>query len=154
IIEANEGDNYFQFLPAADAARAYVALCGMQAAHQRVVHVVNPTPTTWHQWHTIAAEVLGVPLQTVSVPWDVLVAADAKRYSALTTCLGHTQVFSPQSLLDLVPDWQPHIPLATAVAETIEWLTANNRIDDCGTDPLEDRIIAAMRQLRGTFQTP
>ena len=153
IIEANEGDNYFQFLPASDAARAYVALCGMQAAHQRVVHVVNPTPTTWHQWHTIAAAALGVPLQTVSVPWDVLVAADAKRYSALTTCLGHTQVFSPQSLLDLVPDWQPHIPLANAVAETIEWLTANNRIDDCATDPLEDRIIAAMRQLRGTFHT-
>ncbi len=153
IIEANEGDNYFQFLPAADAARAYVALCGMQAAHQRIVHVVNPTPTTWHQWHTIAAEALGVSLQTVSVPWEVLVAADANRYSALTTCLGHTQVFSPQSLLDLVPDWQPHIPLATAVAETIEWLTVNHRIDDCATDPLEDRIIAAMRQLRATFQT-
>jgi hypothetical protein len=56
-------------------------------------------------------------------------------------------------LLDLVPDWRPQIPLASAVAETIEWLTLNNRIDDCANDPLEDRLIAAMQQLRGSFRT-
>lgn len=151
IIEANEGDNFFQFLPAADAATAYVALCGLKAAQQRIVHVVNPQPLTWHEWHALAAQAVGVPLQTVSVPWDILVAADAKRYSALTTCLGHTQVFSPQSLLDLVPSWKPRVPLADAVAETIEWLTRNNRIDAADSDTLEDRIIAAMRHLRGTF---
>jgi hypothetical protein len=43
--------------------------------------------------------------------------------------------------------------LASAVAETIEWLTRNNRIEDCTTDPLEDRLIAAMQQLRGSFRT-
>ncbi len=152
IIEANEGDNFFQFLPAADAATAYVALCGLKAAHQRIVHVVNPTALTWHEWHGLAAQAVGVPLETVSIPWDILVAADAKRYSALTTCLGHTQVFSPQSLLDLVPTWQPRVPLGAAVAETIEWLTKNDRIDNADTDLLEDRLIAAMRQLRSSVQ--
>jgi hypothetical protein len=92
-----------------------------------------------------------VPLETVSVPWDVLVAADAKRYSALTTCLGHNQVFAADSLLALVPDWQPRVPLLQAVTETIEWLQRNNQIEDCDTDPLEDRIIAAMRQIKATF---
>lgn len=153
IIEANEGDNFFQFLPAADAARAYVALCGLNAAHGKIVHVVNPTPLTWHAWHGLAAQALGVSLETVSVPWDILVAADAQRYSALTTCLGHTQVFSPASLTALVPDWAPQLPLATAVAETIEWLYAQKMVEDCATDPLEERIIAAMRQVRGTFQS-
>ena len=151
IIEANEGDNFFQFLPAADAATAYVALCGLRAAHQKIVHVVNPMPLTWHEWHGLAAKAVGVPLQTVSVPWDILVAADAKRYSALTTCLGHTQVFSPQSLLDLVPSWRPRVPLDAAVAETIEWLTQNDRIDNSDTDMLEDRIITAMQQIRSSI---
>ena len=151
IIEAAEGLNYFQFLSSADAAEAYVPLCGLTAAHGKVVHVVNPHATTWHEWHGIAAQVLGVPLETVSVPWDVLVAADAKRYSALTTCLGHNQVFAVDSLLALVPDWQPRVPLLQAVTETIEWLQRNNQIEDSDSDPLEDRIIAAMRQLKGTF---
>jgi nucleoside-diphosphate-sugar epimerase len=151
IIEAAEGLNYFQFLSSADAAEAYVPLCGLTAAHGKVVHVVNPQATTWHEWHGIAAQVLGVPLETVSVPWDVLVAADAKRYSALTTCLGHNQVFAADSLLALVPDWQPRVPLLQAVTETIEWLQRNNQIEDSDSDPLEDRIIAAMRQLKGTF---
>lgn len=154
IIEAAEGLNYFQFLPAADAADAYVALCGMTAAIGRVVHVVNPQATTWHEWHALAAAALNVPLETVSVPWDILVAADAKRFSALTTCLGHNQVFSPRSLLELVPEWKPRVPLAHAVTETIEWMQRHNLIVDCATDPLEDRIIAAMRQIRGTFVSP
>jgi hypothetical protein len=106
---------------------------------------------SWHEWHGIAAQVLGVPLETVSVPWDVLVAADAKRYSALTTCLGHNQVFAADSLLALVPNWQPRVPLLQAVTETIEWLQRNNQIEDSDTDPLEDRIIAARRQIKGTF---
>lgn len=151
IIEANEGDNFFQFLPAADAARAYVALCGRTAAHGKIIHVVNPQPLTWHQWHALAAEALGVKLETVSVPWDILVAADSQRYSALTTCLGHTQVFSAASLHAVVPDWQPQLPLLTAVGETIEWLAAQKLIEASTADPLEDRIIAAMRQVRGTF---
>ena len=153
IIEAAEGLNYFQYLPTPDAADAYVALCGLKASFGQIVHVVNPTATTWHEWHGLAAQALNVPLETVSVPWDILVAADAQRFSALTTCLGHNQVFSPRSLLALVPDWQPRVPLAHAVSETIEWMQRHNTIEDSDLDPLEDRLIAAMRQIRGTFRT-
>jgi nucleoside-diphosphate-sugar epimerase len=151
IIEAAEGLNYFQFLPAADAGEAYAELCGLTAAHGKVVHVVNPQPLTWHEWHGLAAAALGVPLETVSVPWEVLVAADANRYSALTTCLGHNQVFSVDSLHALVPHWQPKVPLQQAVAESIEWMQRQQLIADSDADPLEDRIIAAMRQIKGTF---
>lgn len=151
IIEAAEGLNYFQFLPAADAGEAYAELCGLPSAIGKVVHVVNPQALTWHEWHGLAANALGVKLETVSVPWDILVAADAQRYSALTTCLGHNQVFSATSLLELVPHWKPRVSLQHAVAETIEWLQRNQMIADSDLDPLEDRIIAAMRQVKGTF---
>jgi nucleoside-diphosphate-sugar epimerase len=151
IIEAAEGLNYFQFLPTADAADAYVGLCGLTAAIGKTIHVVNPQALTWHEWHGLAAAALNVPLETVSVPWDVLVAADADRFSALTTCLGHNQVFSARSLHELLPHWQPRVPLAHAVSETIEWMQRHNTITDSDSDPLEDRIIAAMRQIRGTF---
>lgn len=152
IVEAAEGLNYFQFLPAADAADAYVALCGLTAAAGKIVHVVNPQALTWHEWHGLAAAALNVPLDTVSVPWEILVAADAKRFGALTTCLGHNQVFSSRSLRELVPEWKPRVPLAHAVAETIEWMQRQNLIVDSDHDPLEDRLIAAMHQIRGTFQ--
>lgn len=151
IIEAAEGLNYFQFLPAADAGEAYAELCGLSAAHGKVVHVVNPQPLTWHEWHGLAATALGVPLETVSVPWDILQAADADRYSALTTCLGHNQVFSADSLHALVPHWQPKVPLQQAVRESIEWMQRNQLFANSDADPLEDRIIAAMRQIKGTF---
>lgn len=151
IIEAAEGLNYFQFLPSADAGEAFAALCGLPAAYGKVVHVVNPTAMTWHEWHAMAANALGVPLETVSVPWEILVAADASRFSALTTCLGHNQVFSVRSLHELVPDWAPKVPLQQAVNETIEWLQRHDKIENCDNNPLEDRIIAAMRQIKGTF---
>ena len=50
-----------------------------------------------------------------------------------------------------MPDWQPRVPLLQAVTETIEWLQRHNQIEDSESDPLEDRIIAAMRQIKATF---
>lgn len=147
ILVAGDGLNLFQFLPAADAAEAFVGLLGRPEALGQIYNLVHPEPMTWDEWHRAVAAALGVEAQLVHAPQELLIAVDPARYGGLRSNFGHTQVFSGAKLAGLLPDWRPRTPHAEAIAATLAWMEAHGQVADSDDDRLEDRIIAALREL-------
>lgn len=149
ILVAGDGLNLFQFLPAADAGEAFAGILGRPEALGEVYNLVHPEPMTWDEWHRAVAAALGVEAEIVHAPQDLLIAVDPERYGGLRGNFGHTQVFSGAKLARLLPGWRPQTPHAEAIAATLEWMDRNGRVEDGDADPLEDRIIAGLRELPG-----
>ena len=47
----------------------------------------------------------------------------------------------------LLPEFRPRAPLIESLAESIAWMDKNGLVPDSDSDDLEDRIIAAVREL-------
>jgi nucleoside-diphosphate-sugar epimerase len=149
ILVAGDGLNLFQFLPAADAGEAFAGLLGRREAVGEVYNLVHPEPLTWDEWHRAVAAALGVEAEIVHAPQELLIAVDPERYGGLRSNFGHTQVFSGAKLARLIPDWRPRTPHAEAIGATLAWMERHGRVANSDDDTLEDRIVAALRELPG-----
>jgi nucleoside-diphosphate-sugar epimerase len=147
ILSAGDGLNLFQFLSSRDAGVGFAAVLGRSQSFGEIYNIVHPQARTWDEWHRTAAEALGVEADIVHVPQETLIAISPERFGGLRGNFGHTQVFSGAKLARDVPEFQPQIPVAESVKETIAWMDTHGRIPSSDADDLEDRIIAAVRDL-------
>jgi nucleoside-diphosphate-sugar epimerase len=147
LLVVGDGLNYFQFLPSSDAGEAYAGLIGNHEAFGLVVNMAHPEPLTWAEWHHAAADALGVEAELVGAPAELLIAASPERYGSLRANFAHTQVFRNAALERLLPDWRPTADRRAHIQATIEWMDRNGRVADSDDDDLEDRIIAALREV-------
>ncbi|MBA3468741.1 MAG: NAD-dependent epimerase/dehydratase family protein [Herpetosiphonaceae bacterium] len=147
LLSVGDGLNYFQFLPAPDAGAAFADLAGNPASLGQTYNLVHPEPLTWDAWLQAVAAALGVQAEIVHAPQDLLLAISDERYGHLPGNFGHTQVFSGARLASLLPDWRPRTPQREAIAATIAWMDQAGQIAASAADPLEDRIIQAIRAL-------
>lgn len=152
ILVAGDGLNLFQFLPAADAGEAFADLLGRPEAFGETFNLVHPEPLTWDEWHRAVAAAMGVEAQLVHAPQELLVAVDEERYGGLRGNFGHSQVFSGAKLAGLLPGWRPRTTHAEAIAAALDWMDRHGRVEDSDADRLEDRIIAALRELPGRIR--
>ncbi len=149
ILSAGDGQNYYQFMPAADAGEAFAGLIGDPASVGQVYNLVHPEPLTWDDWYRATAQVLGVEARIVHAPQDLLLKIAPERYSYLPRNFGCTQIISGAKLAKLLPDWLPVTGRLDAIAATLAWMDQHHRVTDSDADTLEDRIIAEMTALAG-----
>lgn len=149
ILSAGDGINYFQFLSSRDAGVAFAEVLGRSRCMGEIYNLVHPTPRTWDEWHHSVAEALGVTAEIVHVAQETLIAMSPERFGELSENFGHTQVFSGAKLSRDVPEFQPRTPLTESLAESIAWMDQRQLAPDSDADDLEDRIIAAVRELPG-----
>ncbi len=147
ILSAGDGLNYFQFLASRDAGDAFANILGKTQCFGQIYNIVHPQARTWDEWHTAAADALGVNIEIVHVSQETLIAISPERFSGLRGNFGHTQIFSHEKLASVLPNFYPKIPVIQSVAENIEWMDKHNRIPDSDTDNVEDRIIETIRNL-------
>ncbi|MEN9935230.1 MAG: hypothetical protein RLZZ387_1809 [Chloroflexota bacterium] len=147
LLVVGDGLNYFQFLPAPDAGEAYAGLLGNPESLGLVVNMAHPDPITWAEWHRAAANALGVEAELVGAPAELLIAVNPERYASLRANFAHTQVFRNAALERLLPEWRPTTDRRSHIAATIEWMDRNGRVANSDEDTLEDRIIAALRDV-------
>ena len=147
ILSAGDGLNYFQFLASRDAGDAFADIIGKSQCFGEIYNIVHPQPRTWDEWHTAAANALGVDIEIVHVSQETLIAISPERFSGLRGNFGHTQIFGHEKLASVIPEFNPKIPVIQSVAENIEWMDKHNRIPDSDADDIEDRIIETIRNL-------
>ena len=153
ILSAGDGLNYFQFLASRDAGVGFAAALGRSQCFGEVYNIVHPQARAWDEWHRSVAEALGVEAEVVHVPQDTLIAIASERYGALHDNFGHTQIYSGAKLARDVPEFQPATPLVESVAANIAWMDKHSLVPDSDADDLEDRIIAAIRNLPTCFKS-
>ncbi len=147
ILSAGDGLNYFQFLASRDAGVAFAKILGKSECFGEIYNLVHPQARTWDEWHSAAAEALGVEIEIVHVSQETLIAMAPERFSGLRGNFGHTQIFSHEKLAAALPEFSPQIPVTESVAENIAWMDKHNRVPDSDADDIEDRIIETIRNL-------
>ena len=147
ILSAGDGLNYFQFLASRDAGDAFADIINNSECFGQIYNIVHPQARTWDEWHTAAANALGVDIEIVHVSQETLIAISPDRFSGLRGNFGHTQIFSHQKLASVIPNFNPKIPVIQSVAENIEWMDKHNRIPNSDADDVENRIIDTIRNL-------
>jgi len=147
ILSVGDGLNYFQFLPSQDAGIAFAAVLGREQSFGEIYNLVHPIPRTWDHWHQEVAAALGVEVELVHVPQEILIAISPARFGQLEENFGHTQVFSGAKLATCVPEFQPEAFLVPSVAKSIAWMDQHNLVPESHDGDLEDRIIALMKDL-------
>ncbi len=147
ILSAGDGLNYFQFLASRDAGVAFAGILGKSECFGEIYNLVHPLARTWDEWHSAAAEALGVDIEIVHVSQETLIAMAPERFSGLRGNFGHTQIFSHQKLAAALPEFSPQIPVTESVAENIAWMDKHNRVPNSDGNDLEDRIIETIRNL-------
>ncbi len=145
-ILSAEGQLLFQFLPSRDAGDLFALTLGRTGMVGQIYNMVSPAVISWDDWHRAAARAVGQEVEIVNAPQALLAAID-RRYQGIDSNFGHLQVFSGEKLRRAVPEWQPATPLVDWMAANIAWMDQHDQITDSNADPLEDRIIAALREL-------
>jgi nucleoside-diphosphate-sugar epimerase len=143
-ILSAEGQLLFQFLPSRDAGELFALTLGRTEMVGEIYNMVNPRAISWDDWHRAAGEAVGVDVEIVNAPQWLLARIDA-RYQGIDGNFGHQQVFSGAKLQAAVPEWRPTTPLVEWMAENVAWMDRHALVTDSDADPLEDRMVAALR---------
>ena len=145
IIKVGDGRATHHLLHVDDAALAFVGALGKEHCVGQTYHLVHPQHTTWEEFHAAAMRVVGREVEQVGVPAQVLEAVDRQRFLFATSVFAHNMLFSAEKVQRDIPEFVPSVTVEQGLAATVEYIDAHGLGEE--TDDLEDRIIAAQRDV-------
>ena len=145
IIKVGDGRATHHLLHVDDAALAFVGALGKEHCVGQTYHLVHPQHTTWEEFHAAAMRVVGREVEQVGVPAHVLETVDRQRFLFATSVFAHNMLFSAEKVQRDIPEFVPSVTVEQGLAATVEYIDAHGLDEE--TDDLEDRIIAAQRDV-------
>jgi len=88
---------------------------------------------TWNQIYHTVGQALGVELEIVHIPSDLIAAFDPEALGSLIGDKANSSVFDNSKIKKLVPEFNCTVPWAEGVRQAIAWHTADpfrQTIDD------------------------
>lgn len=128
-----------------DFARVFLGLLGNERAVGQAYHITSDEVMTWNQIYAEVGRALGVELDVVHVPSDLLAAHDPGMLGSLTGDKANSAVFDNRKIKALVPDFVCTIPWADGVRRSLAWFDADlaRRTIDEGAEQRWEAILAA-----------
>ncbi|MDR0886662.1 MAG: SDR family oxidoreductase [Clostridiales Family XIII bacterium] len=150
VLIPGDGTTYWTVTYNADFARAYIGLMGNPHAIGQAVQIMGEERLTWNQIHEIIAAKLGVKLNPVHVPTDLLIKVEEKYgYNFTGELLGdkaNTALFDTSKLKALVPGFVGTVRLDQALDKIIPHFLSSPELqrEDPDFDAFTDRVVAAL----------
>ena len=107
-------------------------------------HITSDEVLTWNQIYREVGRTLGVDLDIVHIPSDLIAAYDPEALGSLMGDKVNSSVFDNSKIKQLVPDFKCTVPWAEGVRRAIAWHKADP-IRQSIDDPLNniwDRILS------------
>jgi nucleoside-diphosphate-sugar epimerase len=158
IIVHGDGQSVWCSCHADDVARAFVGAVGNPAAIGRRYHTTGEEFLTWDQHHRTVAAAIGAPEPTlVHISTEALAKllpsstlADAAHW--MLTNFQYNNIFDNSAARrDL--GFRYTVRWVDGAKHLVDWLDANDRIDDSDTDHFDDNLIAAWEKALTAMQT-
>jgi len=144
VLICGDGLVVHQFLHVDDAALAFAGAIGKSRCIGQVYNLVGRSFITWRDYHSLAAQVLGVEAELVGVPLADLQTLDIP---ILVVENAHNKYFSCQKLMRDVPEFEPRVSLENGMRQMIQIMHADGRIPNSDAITWEDDVIAAQRRV-------
>jgi nucleoside-diphosphate-sugar epimerase len=144
IVIPGDGTSLWTLTHNSDFAVGLVGLLGHPDAIGEAVHITSDEVLPWNEVHAQVAAAAGVEIDVLHVPSDALAAADPELQGSLWGDKAHSLVFDNAKIRRLVPEFDPVVPFARGIRDTIAWFDADpsrQEVDD-EVNALLDRVAA------------
>jgi len=133
VIVPGDGTSLWVLTWNGDFAKGFLGLLGNPKAIGEAYHITSDEVLTWNQIYREVGRALGVDLEIVHIPSDLIAAYDPDALGNLTGDKVNSSVFDNSKIKKLVPDFICTIPWAEGVRRAIAWHAADpsrQTIDD------------------------
>jgi len=145
IVIPGDGTSLWVFTWNADFAVGLLGLLGREDAIGEAFHITYDEVLTWNQAYEEVARALGVELDIVHIPSDLIAKYDEHALGSLIGDKSNSAVFDNSKIKRFVPEFNCKVPWSEGIRRTIAWFEADlarQTIDD-ETNKLWDEIIPA-----------
>ena len=144
IIVPGDGTSLWVLTWNGDFAKGFQGLLGNPKAIGEAYHITSDEVLTWNQIYQTVGQALGVELEIVHVPSDLVAAYDPEALGSLTGDKVNSSVFDNRKIKQLVPDYRCTVPWAEGVRRAIAWYAADpsRQSIDTRLNNIWDRILS------------
>ena len=157
VIIPGDGSSLWTLTHNTDFAKGFIGLLGNAHAIGHAVHITSDESLTWTQIHELIATRLGVKLNPLYVPSEVIIHAGKKfGYDFEGALIGDkscTVLFDNSKVKRLVPEFVATTRFDQGLAEAIPHILSNSELqkEDLEFDAFSDEIAVAMKQVYDVF---
>ncbi|MFZ5819837.1 MAG: NAD-dependent dehydratase, partial [Chloroflexota bacterium] len=148
IVIPGDGASLWVFTWNEDFARGFLPLLGNQAAIGEAFHITSDEVLTWNQAYAEVARALGVELDAVHIPSDLIAAYDEESLGSLVGDKSNSAVFDNSKIKRFVAGFTCAVPWAEGIRRALAWFEADparQTIDDA-SNRLWDTVITAYQR--------
>jgi nucleoside-diphosphate-sugar epimerase len=144
IVIPGDGTSLWTVTHNSDFAVAFVGMLGRPETIGEAYHITSDEVLTWNEIYAHVAAAAGADLDVLHVPSDALGAADPELGASLWGDKAHCLVFDNSKIRALVPEFDPKVPFADGIRETVAWFDADasRQAIDEGHNGVVDRFAA------------
>jgi nucleoside-diphosphate-sugar epimerase len=144
IIIPGDGTSLWVFTWNRDFAKGFLGLLGNKSAIGEAFHITSDEVLTWNQAYQEVGNALGVQLDPVHIPSDLIAAYDRHALGSLIGDKVNSVVFDNSKIKRFVPEFSCEVTWVEGVRQSLAWFEADpaRRTIDDEANQLWDRIIA------------
>jgi nucleoside-diphosphate-sugar epimerase len=144
IIVPGDGTSLWVLTWNGDFAKGFLGLLGNPKAIGEAYHITSDEVLTWNQIYREVGRALGVDLEIVHIPSDLMAAYEPEALGSLTGDKVNSLVFDNSKIKKLVPDFNCTVPWAEGVCRAIAWHAADpsRQTIDHELNSIWDRILS------------
>jgi len=145
IVIPGDGTSLWVFTWNEDFAKGFIGLFGNKDALGEAFHITSDEVLTWNQAYKEVAGALGMELDIVHIPSDLIAKYDEDALGSLIGDKANSVVFDNSKIKHFVPDFECKVSWAEGVRRAIVWFEADpaRQTIDEDANQLWDRIITA-----------
>lgn len=153
ILVPGDGSSLWVLTWNADFAKGFLGLLGRQDTVGEVFHITSDEVLTWDQIYQETGRALGLELEIVHVPSELICAYDPDSIGSLLGDKSNSAVFDNSKIKRFVPEFAATVPWAEGVRLAIAWHEAHPQF--CTLDrPANERWDAILAGYRKAFPFP
>lgn len=125
VILPGDGTSIWTLTFHADFAVGLVGLLGNYKAINECFHITSEEWLSWTNIYEILARELGVNVQIVHIPSDIIVLYNQELGDGLLGDKAHSMIFDNSKIRRFVPEFQPKVKFQEGAKEVIKWYLEN-----------------------------
>lgn len=145
VVIPGDGTSLWVFTWNDDFAKGFLGLVGHKDAIGEAFHITSDEVITWNRAYEEVASVLGVKLDIVHIPSDLIAKFDDHAIGSLIGDKVNSAVFDNSKIKDFVPDFDCKVLWSEGVRRTISWFETDPSRQSIDTEANQkwDKIIAS-----------
>ena len=151
IISPGDGQSLWTLTHSDDFAVGFTGLLGNPDSVGEIYHVTSDEARTWDAFYNIIGEAMGVDVNIVHIPSEVVNGISPSLGQGLLGDKGYSMVFDNSRIRKIVPDFKAKITFAEGIRRSIKWFREDPSRQI--VDPKRDaEIEKVLRVWKGKFE--